>query len=613
MSIRPVAARWFEMLTSRDELALALEVLAKTDSIELETHSDTRARLNLSGLQKQMDEYSRLASRYHPFWPSIDPDTHTMPGSPSRVMEKALQQLQHWEQQARPLVIRLEKLTSEQDELEALATMLQQTGGDTLDYALLTEDGLALVSRLFVLPAKTRIEQLPGGLLIKRSSSSDRDYLLAVGPPDEVNALAAELAVLKGHPLQLPVSLHGNRSTALEQTSAHLEALANQLSDTRARIEALAAPCKLTGALADINRLEWLLTHLSSLPVTENFAWVTGWSSDTSGQRLKKALANANINAVIEFPPPPRDTRPPTVLKNPGWARPFELFANMLGTPEENEADPSLLLAILAPLLFGYMFGDVGHGLVLVIAGLLLQKRWPILRILIANGLSATVFGFVFGSIFGREDLIPALWVHPVEDPLPVLLVPLVGGVFILVTGLLLNAMEAWWRRELQRWAQVEAAVMVLYLSVIASFLHPQAWIVSIAALVWYFAGSLLQPGKGLFTRLLTAAGVLVESTFQLLVNTISFVRVGAFALAHGGLSLAFVTMANTTDSVIAGFVIMLVGNVVVIMLEGLVVTIQTTRLILFEFFIRFLQCTGRMFRPLEAPVTISANTRREM
>jgi V/A-type H+-transporting ATPase subunit I len=55
------------------------------------------------------------------------------------------------------------------------------------------------------------------------------------------------------------------------------------------------------------------------------------------------------------------------------------------------------------------------------------------------------------------------------------------------------------------------------------------------------------------------------------------------------------------------------VGNLVVILLEGLVVTIQTTRLILFEFFIRFLQCTGRMFRPLEAPSTISANTRREM
>ena len=613
MSIRPVRTRWFEMLTSRDDLGLALEALAKTHCVELETHSDTHARLNLSDLQQQMDEYNRLARRYHPFWPPTDPGTPTMPGNPGSILDNALQHLQRWEKQAEPLVIRLETLTGEQDELDALSKMLQQTEGDTLDYALLTQVGPALTARLFALPAKTRIEQLPGSLLIKRTRAGSQDYLLAVGPPGEVDALAADLAALKGHPLSLPVSLHGNRSAVLEQITSRLDALGEQITGTRQQIEDLSKPCHLNEALRDITRLEWLLTHVSNLPVTENFAWVTGWSSDTSGQQLKAALANANINAIIEFPPPPRETRPPTVLKNPKWAEPFELFARMLGTPEENEADPSLLLAILVSLLFGYMFGDVGHGLVLLIAGLLFRKRWPITRILIANGLSAILFGFVFGSIFGREDLIPALWLHPIEHPLPVLLVPLVGGMVILLLGLTLNAIEAWWRREFLRWAQVEAAVMVMYLSLIASLLQPRAWLISIVALVWYFAGNLLQSEKVFFPTMLTAAGALLESIFQLLVNTISFVRVGAFALAHGGLSLAFITLANTTDSLVAGFVIMLVGNLVVIMLEGLVVTIQTTRLILFEFFIRFLQCTGRMFRPLKAPATISANTRREM
>ncbi len=613
MSIRPVPARWFEMLTPRNDLAVALETLAKTNSVELETHSETHARLNLSDLQQQMDEYGRLAHRYYPFWPATDPGTPAMPGSPRSVLDTALQQLQNWERQAEPLVIRLEQLTGTRNELEALSTMLQQTEGDTLDYALLTQVGPALTARLFALPAKTRIEQLPGSLLIKRTRTDTQDYLLAVGPPAEVDALAADLAALEGHALTLPVSLHGNRSAVLEQIRGRLDTLGEEIAGLRQQIDGLSDPCHLVEALGNINRLEWLLTHISSMPITENFAWVSGWSSDISGEQLKQALADANVNAIIEFPSPPHETRPPTVLKNPKWAEPFELFAHMLGTPEENEADPSLLLAILAPLLFGYMFGDVGHGLVLVIAGLLFQKRWPILRILVANGLSAILFGFVFGSIFGREDLIPALWLHPIEQPLPVLLVPLIGGVVILMLGLVLNAMEAWWRREFMRWAQVEAAVIVLYLSLIASFLHSQAWLISLVALLWYFAGSLVQSDKGLFTSLLTAAGILLESVFQLLVNTISFVRVGAFALAHGGLSLAFITLANTTESVITGFVIMVVGNVVVIMLEGLVVTIQTTRLILFEFFIRFLQCTGRMFRPLEAPAAISANSRREM
>jgi len=613
MSMRPVRTRWFEMLTSRDDLAQALEAIAKTDSVELETHSGIHARLSLSDLHQQLDEYNRLARRYHAFWPPTDLGIPTLPGSPSSILDSALQQLLRWEKLAEPEVIRLETLSSEQAELEGLADMLRQSEGDILDYALLTQVGPALTARLFVLPVKSRIEQLPGSLLIKRTSTGTQDYLLAVGPPDDVDALAADLAILKGRPLYLPVSLQGNRPVVLEQITSRLGTLAEQLAETRQQIDALAESCRLKEVLGDINRLEWLLTHIPSLPVTENFAWVTGWSSDIGGQRLETALAHAGVNAIIEFPPPPSGTRPPMVLKNPWWAQPFELFARMLGTPEANEADPSLMLAILAPLLFGYMFGDVGHGLVLVAIGILLQKRWPILRILIANGLSATLFGFVFGSVFGREDLIPALWVHPLEHPLPVLLVPLVGGVLILLLGLTLNAVEAWWRRELLRWAQVEAALTVLYLSLVASVLLPQARLISVVALLWFFAGSVLQSEKKFLPTVLVAAGTLLESIFQLLVNTISFVRVGAFALAHGGLSLAFITLADTTESLVASFLILLVGNLVVIMLEGLVVTIQTTRLILFEFFIRFLQCTGRIFRPLAAPVAVSVDRRREM
>jgi V/A-type H+-transporting ATPase subunit I len=111
----------------------------------------------------------------------------------------------------------------------------------------------------------------------------------------------------------------------------------------------------------------------------------------------------------------------------------------------------------------------------------------------------------------------------------------------------------------------------------------------------------LCTPGKR-WLGLLAAAGSLVETLLQLLMNTLSFVRVGAFALAHAGLSLAFNTLAAATDHAIVGVLLLLLGNLVVIMLEGLVVTVQTTRLILFEFFIRFLQGSGRVFRPLAAP-----------
>ena len=602
MGLRPEAARWFELLTARADLTLALETLARTGSIELETHSDSRTRLNLPDLRDRMEEYNRLARRYHPYWPQPETRSSFMPASPIRLLDSALQHLRSWEDEAAPRVHQLEALSGEQSELQLLETMLLQVQDDTLDFSLLAKAGPELAVRLFVLPPGSRIEHFPAALLVKRVSSSRHDFLRAVGLPADIEALTVELTAQKARAVTIPPFLRGSRIKALVQVKNRLQELNLQVRRTREQIDALSERYQLSEVLSDIARLEWFMLHVTSVPVSENFAWVTGWTDDLGGERLKKALTEAGVKSIIDFPQAPAEAKAPMVMHNPWWAEPFELFARMLGTPAVDEADPSRLLAVLAPLLFGYMFGDVGHGLVLVVVGLLYRKRWPVLRILIANGLAAMIFGFVFGSVFGREDIIPALWLHPMEDPLPVLFVPLGGGVLVLLLGLVLNAVELYWRGEWLRWVQVEAAVVVLYLSVIAAFFMPRLLLVSAVAMLWFFAGSLLQGRGKWWMRLGSAGGALLESVFQLLVNTVSFVRVGAFALAHGGLSLAFITLAAATDSVIAGMLILLLGNLIVIMLEGLVVAIQTTRLILFEFFIRFLQGTGRSFRPLAAP-----------
>jgi V/A-type H+-transporting ATPase subunit I len=113
-------------------------------------------------------------------------------------------------------------------------------------------------------------------------------------------------------------------------------------------------------------------------------------------------------------------------------------------------------------------------------------------------------------------------------------------------------------------------------------------------------------------SALFAGLGAAIEHGFQLAVNTLSFARVGAFALAHAGLSSAIVSLADAAANPVAVFVIMLIGNVVVIVLEGLVVSIQTTRLVLFEFFIRFLRGEGRAFRPLAAPRSTSQGDSHE-
>ena len=105
--------------------------------------------------------------------------------------------------------------------------------------------------------------------------------------------------------------------------------------------------------------------------------------------------------------------------------------------------------------------------------------------------------------------------------------------------------------------------------------------------------------------------GEMLELIMQLAINTLSFARTGAFALAHAGLSVAVVELAKVAGDI--GYWPMLVlGNGFVIALEGLVVSIQTTRLILFEFFIRFLRASGREFRPLRPPQDVNSGLTRK-
>jgi len=600
--LRPVRTRWFEMLVARDALAPAVGALARSGHVELETRAEVQAPLCLPQLQALMDEYQRLARRYHAYWPKTGFRSAVRSASPTEVLNAGLAQLRAWEQVAAPRVQELESCTAEQAELRLVQMLVTGLQDPIPDLALLEGAGPALATRLFVFPPGVDSWILPGSLLHRRVEAGKRSFLLVVGTAAELAALQTDLAEAKGRAVALPAGLHGDRAALLEQ-------IKRRLSDTDRRsvrlgweLAALAQRHSLTRVLAEIRLLEWFMTKVSGLPVTDNFAWVSGWTDDLDGTRLRAELARSGVAALLQPTEPPRDADPPLVLRNPRWARPFELFTRMLGTPGADEADPSRVVAVLAPLLFGYMFGDVGQGLVLVVAGMLLRRRWPLFEVLVVNGLAAVMFGFLFGSVFGREDLIAPLWVHPIEHPADILLVPLVGGAVIMVLGLLLRALESFWRGQLGRWWLTDAALLVLYVSILAAPFFSIAAPVAVAALLWYLTGALLcTPGKR-WLGLLAAAGSLVETLLQLLMNTLSFVRVGAFALAHAGLSLAFNTLAAATDHAIVGVLLLLLGNLVVIMLEGLVVTVQTTRLILFEFFIRFLQGSGRVFRPLAAP-----------
>ena len=605
MTLRPASAQWFELLTSREELGTALDCLAATGSVQLEAHSQSGQRLALPDLRTVLAEYETLARRYGHFWPAA---AIVHPGPQHALLEApraALEALQAWAAAADPLIAELESLAQSAEDLRLLAELQQRSGEALARLDQLARAGPVLAGRVYLLADAGLPLALPGNVLLQRVPYDERLFLLAVGPADEVAALDQTLTARKARTVALPDDLPADPAAIPQQLAARRTAVAARQETAQVALEALGREHGLAAALGELALAAWLVTHVPELPVTEHFAWITGWCADPDDACLRAALDARELHYLLRLTPAPADAMPPSVLHNPAWARPFEVFGQLMGVPGTREADPSIVLAFVAPLMFGFMFGDVAQGLIVATAGFLLRRRLPALRLLVPGGLVAVAFGFAFGSVFAREDVIAPLWLHPLAEPLTVLGTALGFGVLLIVVGLLLNALQFHWRGELRHWFAADAGLLVAYLGVVGTVLDARLlWALPIGV-AWSLAGSALPAQGDRLKALGQAAGESLERMLQLGVNTVSFVRVGAFALAHAGLSTAVVGIAEASGA--AYWPVLVIGNAAIIALEGLVVGIQTTRLILFEFFIRFLSAQGRPFEPLTPPSPASA------
>ena len=599
--LRPLATRWFEVLCPRREAVRTLAELARTGAAELELRAPDTAERPLADIAAGIAAYQRLAQRYERYWARGRLRRGPLLAAPVQVMERALARITAWQREADPLIDQLQACEEEQTGLSWLERILGKVQGSALDFALVTASGPTLGTFCAILPAGTALA-LPQPMLARSVPWTDEDCWMILGPADRLDAAKAQVKAQHGRLVLRPAWLKGDAVTALARIRARRQFLSRRVVHLTAELDTLFDEYALGDSLGEAVWLEWFSRRVGALErAGEHLAWITGWTDDLDGERLTAALERADTRALLRFAPPPTGSRPPQVLHNPAWLQPFELFARALGVPGGDEADPTPLLAVVVPLLFGYMFGDVGQGLVLVGVGLWLLPRLPLARLMVLCGASATLFGFLFGSLFGVEHVIPALWLHPLAHPLTVLAVPLVFAVVLLSLGQLLAGFGALAAGRARHWLTVDAGMLVLYLGLVGMLALPDrgfGWL-ALAGLGWYVAGAYWDAHKLLGA--LAALGHLAESALQLLTNTLSFARVGAFALAHAALSAAIVTMAAAAPGWAAVLIIML-GNLVIILLEGLVVSIQTTRLVLFEFFNRFLKGTGRVFSPLPAP-----------
>jgi V/A-type H+-transporting ATPase subunit I len=297
--------------------------------------------------------------------------------------------------------------------------------------------------------------------------------------------------------------------------------------------------------------------------------------------------------------------------------------------PRYEEMDPTFLLAVTFPLLFGAMFGDVGHGLVLaLVGGLLVSRRIQALRglagvggLITICGLAAILFGFVYGSIFGLENVLPALWIRPMNNITQILVIAIGAGVVLLSIGFLLSILNAWTERD---WGRLifdhhSLAGLALYWSLIGlaggAFarlpIHPAVFVVLavLAGLAVMFSEPLKHLIEGhrplvegsLGTYTIQAIFEMFETLISFLSNSLSYVRVGAFAVAHAGLSaVVFILAELVSPGRGAGYwIVFTLGNLFIVGFEGLIVTIQTTRLEYYELFDKFFTGGGMRYEPL--------------
>jgi len=611
---RPQTTDWTEILTDREDAPRVLEALAGAAAIELQhatVHEIPFALLDDAGGRAALTRVNRLRSRCSDVLPA--------PRSPREtprnvVVAEIADRLEAWEAAAQAPVRELRQLNTDLEELSVLSRCLELLPLDQLRLDRFHVPGDAQWRyQPWIATGPAPMEAIRAAVadqgLVAGYEDARRDADLVVAGFIEQPALADFERRMHGLGMRfarIPDGIPRRNLDAQRAIREREAAFAARRAQLHTRISELDREYGVAESLWLCDRQAWLNGALDQGWPGERFVIVSGWIPRDRVEDARALIAATGVPFLLRVSPAVEHGPAPVVLRNPSWARRFEVFVRAFGTPAADEVDPSPLLAWVMPLMFGYMFGDVGHGVLILLAGLFGQKRWPVLGLFVPAGVASIVFGLLYGSVMSVEHLLPALWLVPLEDPLTVLVVPLAFGVFLMCLGLVFAALHAVWGGRFGQWAEESAPVLVVYLAALVAFADPRVggWIAA-GGVAWAMLASFVRArraGRPVGAALGGQAAHLVEESMQLAMNTLSFVRIGAFALAHGGLSLAVVALAGMSDGAIGKIVVFVLGNLVVTALEGMIVSIQATRLVLFEFFRRFLQAGGRPFRPLTMP-----------
>lgn len=360
------------------------------------------------------------------------------------------------------------------------------------------------------------------------------------------------------------------------------------------------------------------------------FYILCGWMTESDAAAFQKDIEDDDmIYCIVEDDHTNITCTPPTKLKNPKLFQPFEMFIRMYGLPAYNEFDPTILVGITYSILFGFMFGDVGQGLCLMVGGYLLYRfrKMSLAAIISCCGFFSTIFGFLFGSVFGFETVIEPLWLRPAEQmtTLPfigrlntVFIVAIAIGMGIILLTMILNIINSARSHDVEKtyfdtngvaglvFYAAATVTIVLYMTgnpipgtilLVVMFGLPLLTIFLKEPLTAALEKKAAKSESGKVMFVVQGFFELFEVLLSYFSNTLSFVRVGAFAVSHAAM-MEVVLMLAGAEAGSPNWLVVVIGNLFVCGMEGLIVGIQVLRLEYYELFSRFYRGTGREFVP---------------
>ena len=462
-------------------------------------------------------------------------------------------------------------------------------------------------------------------------------------PEPESQKVKAVYSSMHFEKIYMPDSYEGTAREAFEQLAQKRSLILSDFNTaSQKRNDFLISHCQeILAARAAIARLSGnfdirkLAACTRGKGESDIFYILCGWMTEKDAHSFQTDIKDdSKIFCIIdgeddEHIQPETHQQPPTKLKNPKLFKPFEMYINMYGLPAYNEMDPTWFVAITYSFIFGAMFGDAGQGLLLFIGGFLLYKfkHIALAGIISCAGVFSTIFGILFGSFFGFENLFPALWLRPMNNMMTVPFIGKLNTVFIVAIGfgmglillcMIFNIINAWKAHDTEHiWFDTNSvAGLVFYGSAtvsIALILTGHTLPGGIVLFIMFGIPLILIFFKEPLTALVEKKSevmpkekgmFIVQGLFEMFEvllsyfsNTLSFVRIGAFAVSHAAM-MEVVLMLAGFESGHLNWIVVILGNLFVSGMEGLIVGIQVLRLEYYEMFSRFYKGTGRKFEP---------------